>query len=49
MTFNGSVPGPLMVVHQDDYVELTLVNPRPTAWPTTSTSTPPPVPWAAAR
>jgi nitrite reductase (NO-forming) len=28
MTFNGSVPGPLMVVHQDDYVELTLVNPE---------------------
>lgn len=27
MTFNGSVPGPLLVVHQDDYVELTLVNP----------------------
>lgn len=27
MTFDGSVPGPLMVVHQDDYVELTLVNP----------------------
>ncbi len=27
MTFNGSVPGPLMVVHQNDYVELTLVNP----------------------
>lgn len=27
MTFNGSNPGPLMVVHQDDYVELTLVNP----------------------
>jgi nitrite reductase (NO-forming) len=27
MTFNGSVPGPLMVVHQHDYVELTLVNP----------------------
>ena len=27
MTFNGSMPGPLMVVHQDDYVELTLVNP----------------------
>jgi len=26
-TFNGSVPGPLIVVHQDDYVELTLVNP----------------------
>src|SRR5262249_11353640 len=28
MTYNGSVPGPLMVVHQDDYVELTLVNPE---------------------
>jgi nitrite reductase (NO-forming) len=28
MTFNGSVPGPLMVVHQGDYVEVTLVNPE---------------------
>lgn len=28
MTFNGSVPGPLMVVHEGDYVELTLVNPE---------------------
>ena len=27
MTFNGSVPGPLVVCHQDDYVELTLKNP----------------------
>ena len=27
LTFNGTVPGPLIVVHQDDYVELTLVNP----------------------
>lgn len=27
MTFNGSVPGPLIVVHEDDQVELTLVNP----------------------
>ncbi len=27
MTFNGSVPGPLIVVHQGDYVELILVNP----------------------
>jgi nitrite reductase (NO-forming) len=27
MTFNGSVPGPMMVVHQNDYVELTLRNP----------------------
>ncbi len=28
MTFNGSVPGPLMVVHEGDYVELTLFNPE---------------------
>ncbi len=28
MTFNGSVPGPMIVVHQDDYVEITLVNPE---------------------
>ncbi|WP_428353369.1 multicopper oxidase domain-containing protein [Methyloprofundus sp.] len=27
MAFNGSIPGPLVVVHQYDYVELTLVNP----------------------
>src|SRR5258708_10583858 len=27
MTFNGSMPGPLMVVHEADYVEVTLVNP----------------------
>jgi nitrite reductase (NO-forming) len=27
MTYNGSIPGPLMVVHQGDYIELTLVNP----------------------
>jgi nitrite reductase (NO-forming) len=27
MTFNGSVPGPMMVVHEGDYVELTLLNP----------------------
>lgn len=27
MTFDGSVPGPMIVCHQDDYVELTLVNP----------------------
>ena len=26
MTFNGTVPGPMMVVHQGDYVELTLKN-----------------------
>lgn len=28
MTFNNSVPGPLMVVHEGDYVELTLYNPE---------------------
>jgi nitrite reductase (NO-forming) len=28
LTFEGSVPGPIIIVHQDDYVELTLVNPR---------------------
>jgi nitrite reductase (NO-forming) len=27
MNFNGSIPGPMMVVHEGDYVELTLVNP----------------------
>ncbi len=26
MTFGGSIPGPLMVVHEGDYVELTLIN-----------------------
>ena len=28
MTFNGTNPGPMMVVHQGDYVELTLKNPK---------------------
>ena len=27
MTFNGTVPGPLIVVHEGDFVELTLKNP----------------------
>ena len=26
MTFNGSIPGPMMVVHEGDYLELTLKN-----------------------
>ena len=26
-TFNGTVPGPIVVVHEGDYVELTLANP----------------------
>lgn len=33
MTFNGSMPGPLMVVHQGDYVEVTLVNPATNTMP----------------
>ncbi|OUS17646.1 nitrite reductase, copper-containing [Rhodospirillales bacterium 47_12_T64] len=28
MTFHGSVPGPLIIAHEGDYVELTLVNPE---------------------
>ena len=28
MTFNGTNPGPIMVVHEGDYVELTLKNPK---------------------
>ena len=28
LTFNGSIPGPLIVVHEGDYVELTLSNPK---------------------
>ncbi len=27
MTYDGSIPGPLMVVHEGDYVELTMYNP----------------------
>src|ERR1700730_1515374 len=33
MTFNGSMPGPLMVVHEGDYVELKLVNPDTNTMP----------------
>jgi nitrite reductase (NO-forming) len=33
MTFEGSMPGPMMVVHQGDYVELTLVNPETNTMP----------------
>ncbi len=28
LTFNGTVPGPMAVVHEGDYLELTLVNPE---------------------
>ncbi|WP_026381409.1 copper-containing nitrite reductase [Afifella pfennigii] len=33
MTFGGSMPGPTMVVHEGDYVELTLVNPDTNTMP----------------
>ncbi len=33
MTFNGSMPGPTLVVNAGDYVELTLVNPATNAMP----------------
>ena len=33
MTFNGSMPGPTMVVHEGDYVEVTLVNPKTNTMP----------------
>lgn len=33
MTFNGSMPGPTMVVHEGDYVELTLINPETNTMP----------------
>jgi len=32
-TFNGSVPGPLIVAHVGDYIELTLVNPKTSKLP----------------
>lgn len=28
MTFNGTVPGPLIICHEGDFVELTLINPK---------------------
>ena len=31
LTFDGSIPGPLIVCHQDDYIELTLKNPPASA------------------
>jgi nitrite reductase (NO-forming) len=33
MTFDGSMPGPTMVVHEGDYVELTLINPATNSMP----------------
>ena len=33
MTFNGSMPGPTLVVHEGDYVEVTLVNPKTNMMP----------------
>src|SRR5262245_5919529 len=33
MTFNGTIPAPVMVVHERDYVEVTLVNPATNSMP----------------
>lgn len=33
MTFDGSMPGPTMVVHEGDYLELTLINPATNVMP----------------
>jgi nitrite reductase (NO-forming) len=33
MTYSGSMPGPMMVVHEGDYIELTLVNPETNSMP----------------
>jgi nitrite reductase (NO-forming) len=33
MTYNGSMPGPMMVLHEGDYMELTLVNPATNSMP----------------
>lgn len=33
MTFNGSIPGPLMVMHEGDYAEITLANPATNSMP----------------
>ena len=33
MTFEGSVPGPIIVAHEGDYIELTLVNPKTNTLP----------------
>ena len=33
MMFDGSMPGPTMVVHEGDYLELTLVNPASNTMP----------------
>ncbi|MFC5386211.1 copper-containing nitrite reductase [Aquamicrobium segne] len=33
MTYNGSIPAPMMVVHEGDYIELTLINPESNEMP----------------
>jgi nitrite reductase (NO-forming) len=47
MSFNGSIPGPMMVVHEGDYVARLSVL-RTTRCRTTSTSMPLPARWVAA-
>lgn len=33
MTYNGSIPAPVIVAHEGDYVEVTLVNPKTNSMP----------------
>jgi len=33
MSFNGTIPGPMIVVHEGDYIEVTLVNPDTNTMP----------------
>ena len=33
LTFNSSVPGPLIICHEGDFVELTLINPKESVMP----------------
>ena len=49
MAYNGWLPGPLMVVHEGDYLHSPWSTRPRTRCPTTSTSTPPPARSAAAR
>ena len=49
MTFGGSMPGPLMIVHEGDYVELTLVNPATNTMPHNIDFHPQPARWAVPR
>lgn len=47
MTFNGSMPGPTLVVHEGDHVELTLVDPVTNTLEHNIDFHAPPAQWAA--